>query len=84
VVASDPQELPAAGKTKNLVVFDFGGGTCDVSAFRLGRRDDGGLTITPLNVSRYHRLGGGDLDRAIIHEVLLPQLLAQDGWMRFR
>jgi molecular chaperone DnaK len=71
--------LPGSGGTKNLVVFDFGGGTCDVAVLRLGRQPKGRLTVTPVSVSRYHRLGGGDIDRAIIHEVLLPQLLAQNG-----
>ncbi len=71
--------LPKGDATKNLVVFDFGGGTCDVAVLRLGRLPKGRLTVTPINVSRYHRLGGGDIDRAIIHEVLLPQLLEQNG-----
>jgi hypothetical protein len=79
VVSGDSDVLPGTGQTKNLVVFDFGGGTCDVAVFCLGRQNDGALTITPLNVSRYHRLGGGDIDRAIIHEILLPQLLEQNG-----
>ncbi len=75
--------LPVRDRTKNLLVFDFGGGTCDVAVFRVGRREDDELTITPVTVSRYHRLGGGDIDRAIIHEVLLPQLLEQNGLDQF-
>ncbi len=71
--------LPEPDETKNLLVFDFGGGTCDVAVFRIGHRDSGGLAVTPITVSRYHRLGGGDIDRAIIHEVLIPQLLEQNG-----
>jgi molecular chaperone DnaK len=75
--------LPAAEETRNLVVFDFGGGTCDVAVLRLGRHLNLRLTFTPITVSRYHRLGGGDIDRAIIHEVLIPQLLAQNGLDEF-
>jgi molecular chaperone DnaK len=37
----------------------------------------------PLSVSRYHRLGGGDIDRAIVHEVLQPQLLDQNKLDKF-
>jgi molecular chaperone DnaK len=54
-----------------------------VAVLRLGRLFGSGLTITPITVSRYHRLGGGDIDRAIIHEVLIPQLLAQNGLDHF-
>ena len=76
---SSAMNLPANGETRNLLVFDFGGGTCDVALFRLGHNVSGGLTIEPLSVSRYHRLGGGDIDRAIIHDVLMSQLLSQNS-----
>ncbi len=62
----------------NLVVFDFGGGTCDVAIFRLMRQ--GALFGTRLlGSSRYHRLGGGDIDRAIVHDHLLPRLMIDNG-----
>lgn len=64
---------------KNLLVFDFGGGTCDVAIFQAGRDSEkGSMRIFPLAVSRYHRLGGGDIDRAVLYDVLLPQLLKQN------
>lgn len=64
---------------KSLIVFDFGGGTCDVAIFRLqmpnrSRR----LKTSPLAVSRYHRLGGGDIDAAIVYDVLIPQLIKEN------
>lgn len=65
---------------KTLLVFDFGGGTCDIAIFRLQKAEEPGkLNIATLAVSRYHRLGGGDLDAAILYEVLVPQLLQQNG-----
>ncbi|MCY4270730.1 MAG: Hsp70 family protein [Gammaproteobacteria bacterium] len=64
----------------NLLVFDFGGGTCDVAVFKLLATDPGQpADIAPLAVSRYCRLGGGDIDRAIIIESLLPQLIEHNG-----
>ncbi len=69
---------------KKLVVFDFGGGTCDVAVFEvLPDRRHGPLQIAPLAVSRYHRLGGGDIDAAIVHDVLLPQLCEQNNLATF-
>ncbi|MCS7063337.1 MAG: Hsp70 family protein [Methylacidiphilales bacterium] len=66
--------------TQNVVVFDFGGGTCDVAVFRLDlSKRSGQLEIAPLAVSRYHRLGGGDIDAAIVHEELIPQVAEQNG-----
>ncbi|MEK7992200.1 MAG: Hsp70 family protein, partial [Planctomycetota bacterium] len=72
-------------KEQNFLVFDFGGGTCDVAIFRLLPPTLGSapLAVAPLSVSRYHRLGGGDIDRAIVHEVLIPLLMQQNGLGRF-
>lgn len=70
-------------KPHNLVVFDFGGGTCDVAVFRLEKTADGPLQVATLGVSRYHRLGGGDIDAAVVHEVLVPQLREQNGLSQF-
>ncbi len=71
-------------KPKVLLVFDFGGGTCDVAVFRVSRgKTNSPLEIASLSVSRYHRLGGGDIDAAILHDVLIPQLLEQNGIGRY-
>ncbi len=65
---------------KNLVVFDFGGGTCDVAVFEIGMDSHShGLKLAALSVSRYHRLGGGDIDAAILHDVLVSQLCEQNS-----
>jgi len=64
---------------QNIVVFDFGGGTCDVFVAQLTPgSDQSGLNIDTKSVSRYHRLGGGDFDTAIIHNVLIPQLIKEN------
>ena len=66
-----------------MLVFDFGGGTCDVAVLRVDAHDGERPEISPLAVSRYHRLGGGDIDRAIIHEALIPQIVEQNGLGKF-
>lgn len=69
---------------KSLVVFDFGGGTCDVAIFRIQMpKNSQQLKIAPLAVSRYHRLGGGDIDAAIVYDILIPQLLKQNELGQF-
>lgn len=68
------------GDKKNILVFDFGGGTCDVATFCLHwPAPEAGFHIANLSVSRYHQLGGGDLDRQIVHDILIPQLLEENG-----
>jgi len=80
VMAHGSQAFAESSPPKRLVVFDFGGGTCDVALFRmLPTRAGRPMAVAPLAVSRYHRLGGGDIDRAIVVEVLLPQLVEQNG-----
>lgn len=77
-------EISIANTPKNLLVFDFGGGTCDIAIFRLELfNNTDPLGISPLSVSRYHRLGGGDIDTAIVYEVLLPQLIEQNNLDEF-
>ena len=71
-------------KTQHLLVFDFGGGTCDVAVFGVKTGEaDSPLQIFPKSVSRYHRLGGGDIDAAIVHNVLIPQIRTQNGLGEF-
>ena len=147
---AEPLTLPA-DRPALAVVFDFGGGTCDVSVIEISRqtgqpdREEGqfspagaiiatdaqssrkgqrageespgqsgnalpaapfpappaaapaaplapapaappallppalsGLALSQLAVSRYHRLGGGDIDAAIVHEILIPRLLTEN------
>lgn len=73
------EELVGPGEIQHLLVFDFGGGTCDVAVFRITRDYDGHLSTAILAVSRYHRLGGGDIDQAILYEHLLPAFLKQNN-----
>jgi len=71
-------------KNKKIVILDFGGGTCDVVIFQFKiPKDKNQLYISPLSVSRYHRLGGGDIDAAILYEILIPQILEQNGLSKF-
>lgn len=44
---------------------------------------DAPIRVSPLSVSRYHRLGGGDIDRAILYDVLMPQLVKQNRLSQF-
>ncbi len=62
-------------RPSNVLVFDFGGGTCDVTvAVVQPASESKGLRVSTRAVSRYTRLGGGDLDAAIVHERLIPDL----------
>jgi molecular chaperone DnaK len=63
----------------NVLVFDFGGGTCDVAIFTLAHDTKRGLEPRLRATSRYHRIGGGDIDRAIVHEHLIPMLIEHHG-----
>jgi len=69
-------------KPKNLMVFDFGGGTCDVALFKISLAEPGKIGICPVGVSHYHRLGGGDIDAAIVYDVLFPQMCRESGLNR--
>ncbi len=73
------EELIAANPTGNYLVFDFGGGTCDIAILSVRYTTDSGISVDLRQVSRYHRLGGGDIDRSIIYDILIPQLEKQNN-----
>lgn len=66
----------------NLLVFDFGGGTCDIAIISL-KYSEKQLEITPKGVSRYYRLGGSDIDRAILYNLLLPKFFSENNLHEF-
>jgi len=81
----DPTLLDSVtDQSRLLLVFDFGGGTCDIALFGLARAAPGRpVQVSSRSVSRFHRLGGGDIDLAILHEVLLPQLCRENSLSGF-
>jgi molecular chaperone DnaK len=80
----DRSLLESVTGKKNLLVFDFGGGTCDIALFGLAHTEkDSPIQVTTRSVSRFHRLGGGDIDLAILHRVLVPQLCKENGLSEF-
>lgn len=79
LMSDDRPLLPFAKGNTVCLIFDFGGGTCDVSVIAVsGNGPNMPLSVSELSVSRYHRLGGGDIDAAIVHEVLIPALAEEN------
>lgn len=61
-----------------VLVFDFGGGTCDISILEIGKGVQGFYSKN-LSISKFSKLGGDDIDRYIANHYLMPQLLKANG-----
>lgn len=62
---------------KNILMFDLGAGTCDISIFQAsyttGDEQEGiGLEIKNRAISNYEKLGGDNIDLHIVEKEILP------------
>jgi molecular chaperone DnaK len=69
--------LTKGGNAKRILVFDFGGGTCDLSLLEISYSSAKGLLIGNKAISRYNDLGGQDIDMIIAEDILYPLFLKQ-------
>lgn len=60
------------------LIFDFGGGTCDISILEIGKSANG-IYSKNLSISKFIQLGGDDIDRYITYRYLLPAFLEHNG-----
>ena len=68
----------AGREQTRVLVMDFGGGTADVALIVAQVAADGALRISRKGVSRFHAIGGADIDDLIAVEVLYPALLQEN------
>lgn len=61
-----------------VMVFDFGGGTCDISILEIGKSVNG-LYSKNIAISKFTKLGGDDVDRYITYHYLLPRFLENNN-----
>lgn len=65
---------------ETVLVFDFGGGTCDISIIDVAKSPvSATLTLKNLGISRYEALGGDDIDRHLVHTQLALAFYSASG-----
>lgn len=61
-----------------VLVFDFGGGTCDISMLEISQNANG-FHSKNISISKFTKLGGDDIDRYITYHYLMPRFLEANG-----
>ena len=61
-----------------VLVFDFGGGTCDISILEIGKSVNG-LYSKNVAISKFTKLGGDDVDRYLTYKYLLPRFFEHNN-----
>lgn len=69
-------------KKRNIIVFDFGAGTCDVSILEVSVSRDSILSRN-LGITKFWALGGDDIDKVIAERILLPQLCGAENFAKY-
>jgi len=65
---------------ETVLVFDFGGGTCDVTIIDFSQTpSSGNPTFSMLAISRFQRLGGDDIDKHLVHTRLKGEFYRASG-----
>lgn len=69
------------GNSKNILVFDYGGGTLDLCLLKaqLNKNEALGITVIPLAISSYNQNGGDQIDIAIMEKIIWPALKETEG-----
>jgi len=72
---SQPLTSLDALQRKHILVYDFGGGTCDVSIVEFWKLDNGRIASKNYSTSSDNKIGGDSIDFEIAHRFLLPIFL---------
>ena len=75
---SDKPLLISPHYNSKVLVFDFGGGTCDISILEIGKSVNG-LYSKNVAISKFTKLGGDDVDRYLTYKYLLPRFFEHNN-----